>query len=361
MGERILKRQTFIVNTAYLALVAALILLAVRFLVPWLLPFIMGYAIAIVLRPMVRFLTERWGAPSKLAGFVVVILAYALIGLLLTWGGVRLVTVIRGLFADLPAFYEYTLEPAIHAAGVGLSQTLGGLFPQGGDGHSQALILSLEDFRGALLALSATVLNFLGTLGTNIPGFLLGFLFTIMSSLIISMNYTQVTGFLSCQIPEKHRALFFRVKNDAFKAIGSYLLALLKIMGITFLELAIGLSVLGVQNAPFIALGIAIFDAFPVLGVGGILIPWAILELLRGGFPLGFGLLVLYGIVVVVRGFVEPRIIGVQLGLHPLVTLCAIYAGFQLMGVLGMIFFPIAAQILVRLHRSGILTLWIRP
>ena len=358
MDERMRKRQTFIVNTAYLALVAALILLAIRFLVPWLLPFIMGYAIALILRPAVRFLAGRWGVPAKLAGFAVVILAYALIALLLAWGGVRLVAAIRGLFAELPAFYEYTLEPAIRAAGEALNRMLGGVFP---DEHSYVLTLSLEDFRGALLALSTTALNFIGTLGTNLPGFLLGFLFTIMSSLIISVNYAQVTGFLSRQIPEKHRELFLRVKNDAFKAVGSYLLAVLKMMGITFLELAIGLSILGVHNAPLIALGIAIFDAFPVLGVGGILIPWAILELLHGGGALAFGLLVLYGIVVVVRGIVEPRIIGVQLGLHPLVTLCAIYAGFQLMGVLGMILFPITAQILVRLHRSGILTLWIRP
>jgi len=356
MDERIKRRQTFIVNTAYIALVAALIFLAVRFLVPWLLPFIMGWAIAMIFKPVVRILTERCGLGSKLAGFLVVIFAYAIIGLLLVWGGSRLVAVIRGLFYGLPYFYESALEPAFQTVGEFFNNTFGDVFPEV-DGY-QALTLTLEDFRSAFLAFSTTALNFLGTLGARLPGFLLAFFFTIMSSLIISMNYQQITGFLSSQIPEKHRELIFKIKNDALKAVGNYLVAYLKIMSITFVELAVGLTILGVNNALLIALGIAVLDFFPVLGVGGILIPWALFELLRLNLPLAFGLLVLYLIVAVVRGFLEPRIVGGQLGLHPLVTLCAIYAGFQLMGVLGMILFPIIAQILVRLHRSGVVTLW---
>jgi len=129
-------------------------------------------------------------------------------------------------------------------------------------------------------------------------------------------------------------------------------------MCVTFVELAVGLTILGVSGAPLIALGIAVFDFFPVLGTGGIMIPWIVLEILRGDFTLAIGLAVLYAIVSVVRGFIEPKIVGGQLGQHPLLTLCAIYAGFQLMGFLGMVLLPIIAQILVSLHRSGVLRLW---
>jgi len=116
--------------------------------------------------------------------------------------------------------------------------------------------------------------------------------------------------------------------------------------------------VLRVNNSIPIALGIAIFDALPVLGTGGIMVPWIAIALLNGKIPLAVGLAILYAIVLVVRNIIEPRIVGNQLGLHPLVTLSAIYAGFKLMGVMGMILFPIMVQILAGLHHSKVIQLW---
>ena len=356
LDERISKRLTFIINTAYIALVGLLIFLAIRYLMPWLTPFIMGYVIALFVKPIARFLTKRCGFGPKPAGFVAVILGYALIVLLLILGGAQLVAVIRTQLAGLPYFYENTLEPTFRVVADFFNRTIGSIVP-GFDSY-EALAFNLEDFRGALLTLSTTALNFLGTLGAGLPVFILTFLFTIISSLIISMNYRQITGFINRQVPERHRELFFKVKNDAFKAVGSYFVAYLKIMCITFTQLAIGLSVLRVQNALLIALGIAVLDLFPVVGTGSVMIPWIIFEALRLNWPMVFALSILYGIITVVRGFIEPRIVGGQLGLHPLVAICAIYAGFQLMGFFGMILMPIVAQILVRLHHSGVITLW---
>jgi len=356
MSEKIRSRQTFIINTAYFALVAALFYLAARFLVPWLLPFVLGYVIAVIFKPAVSFLTHRVGLGPKLSGAMVVVLAYAIIGLLLTWGGARALAAIGRLFVGLPYFFENTIEPGVRAASLYFSNAFGAFIP--GLGDEAALALTLQDFQSALLAISTGVLGFLGALGANIPGFLLAFFFTIMSSLIISMNYSQVSGFLGRQVPEKYRSLLARVRSDALKTLGNYFVAYLKIMCVTFVELAVGLTILGVSGAPLIALGIALFDLFPVLGTGGIMIPWIVLEILRGDFTLAIGLGVLYAVVSVVRGFIEPRIVGGQLGQHPLVTLCAIYAGFQVMGFLGMVLFPIIAQILVSLHRSGVLRLW---
>ena len=356
MSETTSRRYTFIINTVYFALVGALIILGARFLVPWLLPFIMGYAIAMLLRPAADMLSRWTGLGPKLSGSVVVLLTYAIIALLLVWGGTRLVSVLRRLFAALPYFYEHTLEPGVRALGAYINHAFGDIFP--GLYEYDILALTLQDFQSALLTLSTSVLNFLGTLGANIPGFLLAFFFTILASLIISANYSQIAGFLSRQVPRQHRALLFKIKNDALKTVGNYLIAYLKIMCVTFLELTVGLVILGVSGAPLVALGIALLDVFPVLGVGTVLVPWAALELLRGNLPMALGLAVLYAIVAVVRGFIEPRIIGGQLGLHPLVTLCAIYAGFALMGVLGMVLFPMLAQMMISLHRSGVIRLW---
>ena len=350
-------RLAFIINTAYIALVAVLIFLSIRFLVPWLLPFVVGYIIAVCCKPIARLLNKYCRIAPKLAGFISLIFTYAVIVLLLILVGSWLIGAIRSLFdVGLHYYYENIIEPALHTIGATVNNIFGDILP--GFDIYEALTLTLEDFRGALLALSTTALNFLGTLGMRLPAFLLAFLFTIMSSLIISMNYQQVADFFSRQIPEKHRELFSSIKTDAGQAVGSYFVAYLKIMCITFAQIAIGLSLLRVHYALLIALGVAALDLVPVLGTGSVFIPWIVVELLRGNFPMALGLGVLYGIITVVRGFIEPRIVGKELGIHPLLALCSIYAGFQMAGVAGIILAPIVAQVLVRLHRSGAITLW---
>ncbi|MGI6404274.1 MAG: sporulation integral membrane protein YtvI [Oscillospiraceae bacterium] len=358
MDARTEKRKAFIINTAYVALVVALVVLAFKYLVPWLLPILIGYAIAMIFKPIVQFITKHTKAGPKFTGCVVLLLAYALIAALLTLGGAKLVQAVQNILADIPTFYTATFQPAILSISNFFEQVLEPLLP-GMTGNSGNLLeVTLQNMQNALFTFSSSAIAKLGTLTTKIPAFMLAFFFTIMSSLIISMNYAQVAGFLARQIPEQHRHLIFLIKNDTFKTVGNYIVAYLKLMSVTFIELAVGLTVLGVENSVLIALGIAIFDALPVLGTGGIMVPWIAISLLNGQVPLAVGLAILYAIIIVVRNIIEPRIVGNQLGLHPLVTLCAIYAGFKLMGFLGMILFPILVQILAGLHHSKVIQLW---
>ena len=96
-----------------------------------------------------------------------------------------------------------------------------------------------------------------------------------------------------------------------------------------------------------------IFDILPVLGTGGVLFPWILLELLLGNIPLAVGLAILYGVVWAVRNLAEPRIVGGELGLNPLVTLVSIYLGFTWFGVFGMLLVPVATNIFLKLYQQG--------
>ena len=118
--------------------------------------------------------------------------------------------------------------------------------------------------------------------------------------------------------------------------LGKYLKAYALIMLITFTEMAVGLSILGVNGAIPIAAFTAVVDVLPVLGTGGIVIPWGLFNLVRGNLFLGFGLLVLYVVITFIRQAVEPRLVGQQIGLHPIVVLC-MYAGLKLFGVVGVV------------------------
>ncbi|HHY53363.1 MAG TPA: sporulation integral membrane protein YtvI [Clostridiales bacterium] len=358
MDARTEKRKAFIINTAYIALVVALVVLAFKYLVPWLLPIIIGYAIAMIFKPIVQFIVKHTKAGPKFTGCVVLLLAYALIAALLVLGGSKLVGTVQNVLSDIPTFYTANFQPAILSISNFFVKILEPLMPGTAGSSSELVNATLQNVQNVLLSFSSSAIAKLGTLTTKIPAFMLAFFFTIMSSLIISMNYAQVAGFLARQIPEEHRQLIFLIKNDTLKTVGNYMIAYLKLMGVTFVELAIGLTVLRVNNSIPIALGIAIFDALPVLGTGGIMVPWIAIALLNGKIPLAVGLAILYAIILVVRNIIEPRIVGNQLGLHPLVTLSAIYAGFKLMGVMGMILFPILVQILAGLHHSKVIRLW---
>ena len=117
-------------------------------------------------------------------------------------------------------------------------------------------------------------------------------------------------------------------------------------LALTFGELLIGFLILGVDYAFLLALIIAVLDMLPVLGVGTVLIPWALVALLQKNFYLGFGLVILYLVMLVLRQIAEPKLLGKSLGLHPLLTLFASYAGFRLFGFLGMLAGPVVATLI---------------
>ena len=114
-------------------------------------------------------------------------------------------------------------------------------------------------------------------------------------------------------------------------------------MLITFFELLIGLMLLKAEGAFIISAVTAFLDALPVLGAGIVLLPWAAINLLTGDAARGIGLMILWGVITLVRSCIQAKLLGDQMGLPPLVTLMAIYAGWCLAGVWGMVLFPMLA------------------
>lgn len=358
VDEAIKKRIFFIINVLYWTIAAALAWLAVKYLIPWLLPFILGYAIAQMVKPVVDRMVRRLRMNQKLAGFLVMVLAYGLIVLLLVLAGIRLAPLLMKAFLNLPDFFIETVKPGLQSLGDWINSLPVQFAPELTSEADQLFGTILQSVQDALISLSRSALSFLAGVTGKIPSFLLAFLFTIMSSLLISMNSRDVNGFIIRQIPQRYKRFLLELRKCLSNTILRYFRAYLILMFITFVELSIGLTVLGVKNSVGIAALIALFDLLPVFGTGGIMIPWVLIRLIGGDVPLALGLAIVYGIVTLVRNIIEPKIVGDQLGLNPLVTLIAIYIGFKTMGVVGMILLPILLQILISLRDSGILKLW---
>jgi predicted PurR-regulated permease PerM len=132
----------------------------------------------------------------------------------------------------------------------------------------------------------------------------------------------------------------FEALKRAKTALGGWLTAQLKLFGLTLLLLAGGLLLLRIPNGLLWALVICLLDALPVLGTGAVLLPWALISFLQSNTPRAIGLLGLYATITLIRSTLEPKLVGRQLGLDPLVTLMALYVGFKLWGLGGMILAP---------------------
>lgn len=358
--NKIEQRKAFLINLLFFGAVIAIIMIIFRYVIGWLLPFIIGFIIAAIMHPIIRRISKRTKVRQKYIAVIVVVLGYALIVTLLTLGVIQLMSQLSVWLVRLPDYFTSQVLPTINNLGDSLSGYIDNMPPEWQrqlEILQSSLITTLSD---TVASLSSYGLTMLGNFTKALPSFFIALIFTILASFFISMQYDQVKEFLSYQMSDKVRHIVREVKNTFSGTIFKYFKAYLKIMTLTFVELSVALLVLRVNNAIPIALGIAIFDILPVFGTGGILIPWILISLLNGEFVFALGLLIVYVIVTIVRNFAEPKIIGDQLGLNPIVSLIAIYLGFKWIGVFGMILMPVSVQIALTLHRRGVITLYKR-
>lgn len=140
-------------------------------------------------------------------------------------------------------------------------------------------------------------------------------------------------------------------------SLGAYLKAELTLVLVSFIISLIGLYIfmligLNIKYPLLIALAIAFVDALPILGSGTIMIPWAIISALDGNFNLGIAIAALWITMCVVRQILEPKVVSNKLGIHPIFTLIAMYTGFKVFGLIGMLIGPIILIIIKSIFSS---------
>ena len=227
------------------------------------------------------------------------------------------------------------------------------------DGLGTGLRAGVEEFfktgAGFGTKLYETLFSWASGIIGRLPDAVLFAVTAILSSFMLSGELPAIRGWLRRTVRpawlEKLQTLGGHVRTT----LGGWLRAQLKLMGITFLILNAGLLLLRVRYPVLAALIITVVDALPVFGTGTILIPWALALFLQGETKTGVGLVILYGAAALSRQALEPRLVGKQVGLNPVLTLLALYTGYRLLGVGGMIVFPIAAMLFKQLwDHSGL-------
>ncbi len=347
------KKRAFIIKFIYYAIMAVIAVVALKWGLPMLAPFVLGFLIAYVLRWPTRYLTRKFDLPHKPVALAMVLLFYSTIGLLIALLAIRAFAAVQAFVNFIPTMYVTHVVPAIEdifaiTEGIiyKMDENLFNLI----QGYGSKFLESLGSF---VTSISGKAVGVASNLAMSIPDLFIRLVLMIISTCFIAADYDLMRSFFIRQVGEKTASLFIQIRQylvgTLFVCIGSYAI----IASLTFVELSIGLSILKVNHPILVAFCIAIFDILPVVGTGGIVIPWALVEFIRGDFTMGFGLLVIYVIITVIRNIVEPKFVGGQLGLHPVVTLASMFAGVQMFGAVGLFGFPIGLSLLRYLNDNG--------
>lgn len=340
----------------YSAAAVGAIWLTVRFLLPWAAPFLLAYALAAALEPLVRRMHRHgWkrGAASGLLTLALLALLLWAVFALSSWA-VSAVTDFTKLVPELMKSLSHTLERLEDRAMAYISAAP--------DGVSQYMETAMEALGDTLYGLPALLsqwaLDAVGQVARSSPDVLLFAVTAGIGTYFISASFPKTTAFIAAQLPESFRRKLEGLGADLKSSFGGFFRAQLILMAMTFFELLLAFFIMGVKNAPGAAAITAVIDALPVFGTGTVLVPWAVYSLLLGSFGRGIGLLICWGIVNLVRSCAQAKLLGDQIGLDPLVSLIAIYVGWRVWQVWGMLLFPILFVTLRQLNDKGVVRLW---
>ncbi len=330
-------------------------------------PFLLAWLLAQVIRPIVRRLCDRRRIPRRLvAGGLVILFVGGTV--FLTVRGIRrgvdeLGRLVAELAADtdgLVAAVEYALERA-HSLSTRLPFLRHFEDMSGYEAFCAKLDGLVEASVGHIVeAVSARLPDAAMAVAGWLPEALI---FTVVM-LIACYYFSADDGHMGRAVGKALRRILPASWQDALPPLKrrlqrmggryarQYARVYLLLGLITFLEMFIGLSLLGIRYAFILAWVIALIDFLPLLGTGAVLLPWATVSCLLGETKLGIGLLILYGVSTILRQIIEPRLISRGLGLHPLLSLVAMYAGLRLFGFGGMIFLPLLVGVVYSMVRN---------
>ncbi len=349
------RRRRFIINAVYWAIIIGIIMLVSRYLLGIIWPFFLAFIFAWIMTPIIRWLMVKCHIKHSLAVALCLLLFFAVVGGLIVVVTTSAISWIQDFIVWLPQLYTNTVSPALATAAAWLQDVANRIGPEASEVVQEIIPNLIASIGSAVTDLAGRAVSAVSGWVTKLPSRLLYALICVIATVFMTADFPRITSFIMRQVPERPRHIISKAKDTFVVVIIKYGKSYGIIMCITFAELLIGLLILRQRYAPLIALLIAIFDIFPIVGAGLLLIPWSIITLLSGSLAKGLGLLAMYIIITIVRQIVEPRIVGHQVGLHPLVTLIAMIVGTRLFGGVGLLGLPIACAIIKSLDDTGVI------
>lgn len=345
------KRKAFIINAAYYGIILIVVLALFRYVVPIMVPFIIAFCVSALMQIPLGKMKLRLKQTRKIMSIVLCAVFYAIVGVIALLVGSRLLKEAGDLIRAIPKLFN-ELRPLIdHAfneletAVLPYDTSLATVIDSMATTTIQTIGKAVTDFSGKALVLVTSY-------ATEIPGVIVSVVITIISTFFMAIDFDLIISFLKKLVPSSKQDLLDTSVHYTKSMVMVYIKSYALLFTLTFVELSIGFSLLGIPYAILLALIISIFDLMPILGTGGILLPWALILVLMGNYRLAAGIAALYVVITAVRQTLEPKIVGAQIGLHPLATLIAMLLGLGLFGLVGLIGFPVTLAVMIAMHRT---------
>lgn len=337
--------------------VAVAILLLVVLLLPrlliWFMPFVMAGIISMIASPLVRFFEEKIKLKRKWASAFVIIVVIALVVLVLYLVGSKLIEEGLGLLGALPEMWD-SMKADLSSVG----ESLNGVYeklPR----DTQQTIVNLGDQVGEFMAglferIGTPTITAAGNFAKQLPSVLIGIIMCLLASYFFVADRYQIGSWFRKHTPASIMSRYDMIRRSILKSVGGYFKAQLKIEVWMYLLLVVGLSVLRVNYALLIAVGIAFLDLLPFFGTGTVMVPWALIKIFSGDYKMAMGLLIIWGGGQLARQIIQPKIVGDSIGMAPIPTLFLLYIGYKLAGVVGMILAVPLGMLVSTMYQEGV-------
>lgn len=362
-GVILMKRWEVYLELMMEFIVAILFFVGILYVGPKLLgflwPFVAGWLISILANPLRNFLEKKIKVPKKFGSALIIILALAIIVGLLYFLTGQLIHQVKSLINDLPFILDQIqiqldkmnmwMEPRLQKFGLDVS------FLTRGEQIYDTMMSTLTEW---VKGIGGNSIQYAGGVAKGVTNGLVGSVVMILSAYFFLVEREEISVFCKKYAPQSVQEKVLLVKEHIFLALGGYVKAQIKIMGIIFVILFIGLALEGERYAFLLAVIISIWDVLPFLGTGMILIPWAIFKFVDQQFQAGVIFLILYLICLLARQLLQPKILGDSIGLRPLPTLFLIYVGLKLGGFMGFIFAMILGIVFHNFYKLGFFKPW---
>lgn len=325
----------------------------VGFVIKLFLPFIFGYLFSLLVNPLADFLQKKLKLPRGLSAVLVIILTVGVLGSIITFGIYKLIDEIRNLYVQFPILYE-NAQASFHE----LSAKWGVVYANLPENIQAVFTNIFEDISikiaNAINNKSSPIVEYAGGFAKSLPSIFIGVIVFILSSFFMVSDPENTSKMVHRLLPKKTHERFHLLGMEIQKYLGGYVKAQCIIMSIAFVIIFTGLTILGVDYALLIALGIAVFDALPFFGSGAILWPWAIISFINAEYKVGVGLIIVYFAVLFTRQMIEPKIVSQNIGMPPLATLMSMHIGYRVFSVGGLILGPLVMMLCVSLYKANI-------
>lgn len=335
--------MTFVKKVLPIAVGAVCVWLGLKYLLPVALPFVLGAGLALAAEPLVRRLSEKMSRGLSAGLGVTVTLSAAAVCVYFL--GAIIFSQLKKLSAFMPDWQKTATQATQLAEDffIRLSERA----PEGVRPMLQHTVLDFFD-NGTMLVqqLTQRIPGLVGTTLTRVGDGAIGVGTGVLSAFLISARLPELKEKVKRKLPQLDA---YPALSRLKKGVGGWLKAQLKLATLTGGILLVGFWALKIPHAPMWAVMVALVDAVPILGTGTVLLPWALISFLQKQTLRGIGLLCIYGAALLTRTVLEPRLVGKQLGLDPLLTLMTLYLGYRFWGILGMLLAPILASMAANL------------